>query len=52
MTYQKVIGLVIQKADPVGNIDPFIGLIIPSVYIKETLDLLSGFESKIVDDQQ
>lgn len=52
MTYQKLIGLVTQKADPVGNIDPFIGLIVPSVYIKETIDLLSGFESKIVDDQQ
>jgi hypothetical protein len=49
MTYRKLIGLVIQKADPVGNIDPFIGIIVPSVYIKETIDLLSGFESKIVD---
>ncbi len=46
VTYQKLIGLVIQKADPVGNIDPFIGVIVPSVYIKETIDQLSGFESK------
>ena len=51
MTYQKLIGLVTQKVDPVGNIDPSIGSIVPSVYIKETIDLLSGFESKIVDDQ-
>jgi len=51
LTYQKLIGLVTQKADPVGNIDPFIGLIIPSVYIKETIDRLAGFESKIKDDQ-
>jgi hypothetical protein len=51
VTYQKLIGLVTQKVDPVGNIDPFIGLIVPSIYIKETIDQLSGFESKIVDDQ-
>jgi hypothetical protein len=49
VTYQKLIGLVIQKADRVGNVDPFIGLIIPSVYIKETLDRMAGFESKIND---
>jgi S1-C subfamily serine protease len=47
VTYQKVMGLVTQKVDRVGNIDPFIGLIVPSVYIKETIDKLAGFEWKI-----
>jgi len=50
MTYQKLIGLVIQKADPVGQIDPFIGVIVPSIYIKETIDKLAGFESMVTED--
>jgi len=48
---QKLIGLVTQKADPVGNIDPSLGVIVPSVYIKEAIDMLSGFESKTLDDR-
>jgi S1-C subfamily serine protease len=51
VTYQKLIGLVTEKFDPVGNVDPFIAVIVPSVYIEETLDLLSGFDSKIKDDR-
>jgi hypothetical protein len=47
MTYQKVVGLVTQKIDSVGNIDPQLSIIVPSVYIKETIDLLAGFESKV-----
>jgi hypothetical protein len=50
MMYQKLIGLVIQKADPVGNVDPFIGIIVPSIYIKETIDKQAGFESKLAED--
>jgi hypothetical protein len=51
MTYQKLFGLVVQKADPVGDADPFIAVIVPSIYIKETIDILSGFESTIKEDQ-
>jgi hypothetical protein len=50
VTYQKVLGLVTQKVNPVGDIDPSIGIIVPSIYIKETIDLLAGFESKIKED--
>ena len=45
-TYQKIFGLVTQKLTVVGAADPYIGVIVPSVYIKETIDLLAGFESK------
>jgi hypothetical protein len=51
MTYQKLFGLVVEKVDSVGNIDPSVAVIVPSVYIKETLDILSGFESTIKEDQ-
>ena len=47
VTYQKVVGLVTQKLDAVGNVDPQLSIIVPSVYIKETIDLLAGFESKV-----
>ncbi len=52
MTYQKILGLVIQKADPVGNVDPFVAFIVPAVYIKQTIDLLAGFESPIKEDEE
>jgi hypothetical protein len=49
MTYQKLFGLVVQKANPVGDEDPSIAIIVPSVYIKETIDKLAGFESTGTD---
>jgi len=49
MSYQKIFGIVTQQYDPVANVDPSIGVIVPSIYIKETLDLLSGFETELVD---
>lgn len=51
MTYQKLFGLVIEKVDPIGNADPSIAIIVPSIYIKETIDILAGFESTIKKDQ-
>jgi hypothetical protein len=51
LTYQKIFGLVTEKVNPVGDVDPSIGIIVPSIYIKETIDLLAGFESKIKEDQ-
>jgi hypothetical protein len=50
-THQKIFGLVVQKANPVSAIDPLIGIIIPSVYIKETIDRLAGFESNLTEPQ-
>jgi hypothetical protein len=49
-TYQKIFGLVTEKANPVGEIDPLIGIIVPSIFIKETIDILAGFESEIKED--
>lgn len=50
VTYQKIFGLVTKKADPIGNEDPYLGVIVPSIYIKETIDRLAGFVSTIEDN--
>ncbi|MGC2476180.1 MAG: trypsin-like peptidase domain-containing protein [Candidatus Sulfotelmatobacter sp.] len=50
VVYQKVFGLVTQEASPIENVDPSLGVIVPSVFIKETIDILAGFESKIKED--
>jgi hypothetical protein len=47
--YQKIFGLVTSKADPVNDVDPSLGVIVPSIYIKETIDKLAGFEFKSHD---
>jgi hypothetical protein len=51
VTYQKLFGLVIQKITAINSIDPAIGIIIPSIFIKETIDLLAGFTYTIKEDQ-
>jgi hypothetical protein len=47
--YQKLFGLVTQQAGPINDIDPSLGVIVPSIYIKETIDKLAGFEFKAHD---
>lgn len=49
-TFQKIFGIVTQQASPIENIDPSIGVIVPAIFIKETIDILAGFESKIKED--
>jgi Trypsin-like peptidase domain len=49
-TYQKIFGIVTQQASPIQNVDPSLGIIVPSIFIKETIDILAGFESKIKED--
>ncbi len=49
-TYQKIFGLVSQQAPVIQNADPSLGLIVPSIFIKETIDILAGFEAKIKED--
>ena len=50
VTFQKIFGLVTSMVNPIQNTDPSIGLIVPSVFIKETIDQLAGFESKITEE--
>jgi len=47
MTYQKILGLVSQMAGPVHQKDPSVGIIVPAIFIKETIDALAGFESTL-----
>jgi hypothetical protein len=49
MTYQKLFGLVTQQAGPINDVDPSLGVIVPAIYIKETIDKLAGFEFKAHD---
>lgn len=49
VTYQKLFGLVTQQAGTINDVDPSIGVIVPAIYIKETIDKLSGFEYKTHD---
>ena len=49
ITYQKLFGLVTQQAGPINDVDPSIGVIVPAIYIKETIDKLAGFEYKAHD---
>lgn len=48
-TYQKLVGLMIQKANPIENVEPFIGVVVPAVFIKETIDKLAGFVSPVIE---
>jgi hypothetical protein len=50
IVYQKIFGLVTKKADAVDNVDPSIGLIVSSIYIKEAIDRMAGFEATITDN--
>jgi S1-C subfamily serine protease len=50
LTLQKVVGIVTQQLSSTNNIDLSLGVIVPSVFIKETIDILAGFESKIKED--
>lgn len=47
--YQKLFGLVTQQASPINDVDPSLGIIVPSIYIKQTIDKLAGFEFKAHD---
>jgi hypothetical protein len=50
VTLQKVFGIVIQQLASVENVDLSLGVIVPSVFIKETIDILAGFDAKIKED--
>jgi hypothetical protein len=49
VTYQKLFGLVTQQANPINDVDPSLGVIVPAIYIKETIDKLAGFVYKTHD---